>query len=98
MPYMIEHRKKAPRGKQFVVVHPDGTEAHHATMGDAQAQVKLLQGIDHGMKPHGEPDSEEGGPVESSEGEPVHEATSYDGKSGGVPPGLKFAAKGKKKR
>lgn len=41
-------------GDEYVVVNKDTgeTKAHHATKEEAEAQVRLLEGIEHGMTPH----------------------------------------------
>ena len=40
------------RGK-FKVTTPGGTKAKHTTKAKAEAQRRLLQGIEHGMVPRG---------------------------------------------
>jgi hypothetical protein len=47
MPYDIRRR-----GKKFVVINRDtgDVKGKHDTMGEAESQMRLLYGIEHGMK------------------------------------------------
>lgn len=47
MPYSI-HKKG---GGTYSVTGPSGTHAKGTTKAKAEAQVRLLRGIEHGMKP-----------------------------------------------
>jgi hypothetical protein len=49
MPYKIA---KLPSGK-YKVTSPHGTKSKGATLKNAEAQVRLLRGVDHGWKPTG---------------------------------------------
>jgi hypothetical protein len=49
MPYSV---REAPDGDGFEVVNEDGeVKAKHSTRADAERQVRLLEGIEHGMVP-----------------------------------------------
>lgn len=49
MPYSI---RQAPDGDGFEVVNEAGeVKAKHATKEDAERQLRLLEGIEHGMTP-----------------------------------------------
>lgn len=50
MPYTV---RDAPDGEGFEVVNSDTGEvkAKHSTKADAERQVRLLEGIEHGMVP-----------------------------------------------
>jgi hypothetical protein len=47
MPYKVRKTK----GGGYKVTSPHGTKAKNATKANAEAQVRLLQGIEHGMVP-----------------------------------------------
>ena len=49
MPY-TEHKLK---GGGVSVTSPHGTKAKHTTKAKADAQIRLLRGVEHGMVPRG---------------------------------------------
>jgi len=53
MPYSMEKTKGGYR-----VSSPHGTKAKHTTKAKAEAQVRLLRGVEHGWKPTGKRGSE----------------------------------------
>ncbi len=65
MPYEMH---KADGG--YEVTSPHGTKAKHTSKKKAKAQMRLLQGIEHGWKPERR---QEGGPVEEGKGYMVGE-------------------------
>ena len=48
MPYAV---RKTPKGFQVVNTETGELKAKHSSRDKAQAQVRLLRGIEHGMKP-----------------------------------------------
>jgi len=52
MPYTIR------KANGYSVTGPHGTKAKHTTKKKAERQVRLLNAVDHGWKPTGEPASE----------------------------------------
>jgi len=59
MPYRIEKNK----GGGYSVKSPHGAKAKNTTKEKAEAQVKLLQGIEDGWKPTGKKAKKAGSPA-----------------------------------
>ncbi len=64
MPYKIQKNK----GGGYRVTSPHGTKAKNTTRANAEAQVRLLQGVEHGWQPTGNPQ----GRTKKKHGGPAH--------------------------
>ena len=59
MPYKIQKNK----GGGYSAKSPHGTKAKNTTKEKAEAQVRLLQGVEHGFKQTGKKSKKAGGPA-----------------------------------